>query len=68
MDSAIALAGHLRAENQVAGWEAVRDEIRTAILTRGWNEKTGAFAQAFGSGDLDASNLMLAITGFLPSR
>jgi alpha,alpha-trehalase len=26
----------------------------------------GAFIQAFGSDDLDASNLMLAITGFLP--
>jgi alpha,alpha-trehalase len=67
VDSAIALAGHLRAEDRVAGWEAIRDEIRTAILTRGWNEKTGAFTQAFGSADLDASNLMLAITGFLPA-
>jgi GH15 family glucan-1,4-alpha-glucosidase len=34
-------------------------------LTRGWNERAGAFTQTFGSEDLDASSLMLAITGFL---
>jgi alpha,alpha-trehalase len=65
VDRAIALAGHLGAEGRVADWEAARDEIRAAILTRGWNERAGAFTQAFGSEDLDASNLMLAITGFL---
>jgi GH15 family glucan-1,4-alpha-glucosidase len=66
LDRAIALAGHLGAEDRVAGWAAARDEIRSAILTRGWNERAGAFTQAFGSEDLDASSLMLAITGFLP--
>ena len=67
VDGAISLAGHLGAEDRVADWEAARAEIRAAILTRGWNERTGAFTQAFGSEDLDASNLMLAITGFLPA-
>jgi alpha,alpha-trehalase len=65
VDSAIALASHLGAEGRVADWETARDEIREAILTRGWNEKAGAFTQAFGSEDLDASSLMLTITGFL---
>jgi alpha,alpha-trehalase len=65
VDSAIDLAGHLGAEDRVADWETARDEIRAAILTHGWNEKTGAFTQAFGSEDLDASSLMLTITGFL---
>ena len=65
VDRAIDLAAHLGAEGRVADWEAARDEIRAAILTRGWNERAGAFTQAFGSEDLDASNLMLAITGFL---
>jgi len=65
VDCAIALAGHLGAEGRVADWRAARDEIRAAILTRGWNERAGAFTQAFGSEDLDASSLMLAITGFL---
>ena len=67
VDRAIGLAGHLGAEDRVSGWAAARDEIRAAICERGWNERAGAFTQAFGSEDLDASSLMLAITGFLPA-
>ena len=66
LDRAIALARHLGAEDRVTDWAAARDEIRAAILERGWNERAGAFTQTFGSEDLDASNLMLAITKFLP--
>jgi GH15 family glucan-1,4-alpha-glucosidase len=66
LDRAIALAPRLGAEGRTGDWAAARDEIRTAILEHGWNERAGAFTQAFGSEDLDASNLMLAITGFLP--
>ncbi len=65
VDCAIALASHLDAEDRVADWGTARDEIRAAILTHGWNERAGAFTQAFGSEDLDASSLMLTITGFL---
>jgi alpha,alpha-trehalase len=67
LDRAIALAPQLGAQRKVAGWTAGRDEIRAAILKRGWSQKAGAFTQAFGTDDLDASNLMLAITGFLPA-
>jgi hypothetical protein len=66
LDRAIALAARLNAEDRVREWAAARDEIRAAILEHGWNEKAGAYTQAFGSEDLDASSLMLAITGFLP--
>jgi len=68
LDRAIALAPRIGAEDKVAGWSAVRDEIRAAIVTHGWSEKAGAFTQAFGREDLDASSLMLAITGFLPGN
>jgi GH15 family glucan-1,4-alpha-glucosidase len=67
LDRAIALAGQLGAEDRVDGWAAARGEIRAAIAERGWNERVGAFTQAFGSEDLDASALMLAIAGFLPA-
>jgi alpha,alpha-trehalase len=66
LDRAIALAEPLEANDRVAGWTATWDEIRAAILERGWSDRAGAFTQAFGADDLDASNLMLAITGFLP--
>jgi alpha,alpha-trehalase len=66
LDRAVALADHLDATDRVEGWTASREEIRAAILEHGWSERAGAFTQAFGGDDLDASNLMLAITGFLP--
>ena len=67
LDRAIALASQLSAGHKVPGWTAVRDQIHAAVLEHGWSEKAGAYSQAFGSDDLDASNLMLAITGFLPA-
>ena len=66
LDRAIALAPELGAGHRVEDWAAAREEIRAAILEHGWSQRAGAFTQAFGSEDLDASNLMLAITGFLP--
>ena len=66
LDRAIELAPQLGAEERVTAWTTARDEIRAAIVEHGWNEQAGAFTQAFGGEDLDASNLMLAITGFLP--
>src|ERR1700745_3490469 len=66
LERAIDIAPQLGAQHRVEEWAAAREEIRAAILEQGWNEKAGAFTQAFGSEDLDASNLMLAITGFLP--
>ena len=68
LDGAIGMASRLDAEDRVAGWTAIRDEIRAAILERGWNHRVGAFTQAFDSEHLDASSLMLAVTGFLPAN
>jgi GH15 family glucan-1,4-alpha-glucosidase len=66
LDRAIALAPALEAGDRVAGWKHTREQIRTAILTEGWNPEAGAFTQAFGTADLDASALILPLTGFLP--
>ncbi|MDQ2873746.1 MAG: glycoside hydrolase family 15 protein [Actinomycetota bacterium] len=67
LDRAVRLAGMLDAAGRVAEWTAERERIRQAIETQGWSEKAGAFAQSFGSDELDASNLMLLLTGFLPA-
>ncbi|HEY2429968.1 MAG TPA: glycoside hydrolase family 15 protein, partial [Acidimicrobiales bacterium] len=67
LDRAIRLAPMLDAEGRVEEWTATRDEIRRAIETQGWSEGAGAFVQSFGAEELDASNLMLLITGFLPA-
>jgi GH15 family glucan-1,4-alpha-glucosidase len=65
LDRAVALADLLGAEDRVEAWTAARDEIGAAILQHGWSESAGAYTQAFDGDDLDASNLMMAITGFL---
>ncbi|HVN13107.1 MAG TPA: glycoside hydrolase family 15 protein [Kineosporiaceae bacterium] len=67
LDRAIALGQLLRAEDRVDAWKRTRDEIHAAVLEHGWSERAGAFAQSFGSDDLDASTLMMPIVGFLPA-
>lgn len=66
MDCAIRLAKLLKAEDKVFSWTAVREDIRAAIESKGWSERSQAFTQAFGSDQLDASCLMISIVGFLP--
>jgi GH15 family glucan-1,4-alpha-glucosidase len=68
LDRAIALADMLGASDHVETWIAIREEIRSAILEQGWSARAAAFTQAFGSDELDASNLMMAITGFLSAK
>jgi len=67
LDRAIALADRIGAAERVPDWQASRAEIRAAVLDQGWSEAAGAYTQSFGSDDLDASNLMMAIVGFLPA-
>ncbi|HZD75340.1 MAG TPA: glycoside hydrolase family 15 protein, partial [Actinomycetota bacterium] len=68
LDRAISLANQLHATDRITDWSAGRQQIHAAILNQGWSETAGAFTQAFGSHDLDAASLMLAITGFLPAH
>jgi GH15 family glucan-1,4-alpha-glucosidase len=67
LDRAIALADRLDALDRVDRWKATRAEIADAIMTQGWNEEVGAFTQSFGDKELDASNLMMPIVGFIPA-
>jgi GH15 family glucan-1,4-alpha-glucosidase len=67
LDRAVKLAPQLGEHARTAAWTAARDEIREAILTRGWSEKRQAFAQSFDSDELDAAQLLMPILGFLPA-
>jgi GH15 family glucan-1,4-alpha-glucosidase len=67
LDRAVALADHLDASDRVEDWKETRGKVREAILNRGWSDRAGAFTQSFGSDELDASNLMLPLVGFLPA-
>lgn len=46
-------------------WMKTRDAIYQEIMTRGWNEKRGAFVQHYDSDALDASNLLMPLTFFI---
>lgn len=67
LERAVALADRLDARHRVDEWKRVQDEIHAAIVTNGWSDTAKAFTQSFGSDDLDASNLMMALVGFLPA-
>ena len=48
-------------------WRAARDDVRAAILERGFSESANSFVRSFGDDDtLDAANLLVPVTGFLP--
>jgi GH15 family glucan-1,4-alpha-glucosidase len=61
------LADRLDASDRVEAWKQTQDQIREAILTRGWSDRASAFTQSFGSDELDASSLMVPLVGFLPA-
>jgi GH15 family glucan-1,4-alpha-glucosidase len=67
LDRAVALADRLDASERVGEWKSVQDEIHEAIVTKGWSDRAHAFTQSFGSDELDASNLMMPLVGFLPA-
>jgi len=67
LDRAVKLADQLGEHAKLGDWAAARDEIRDAVLERGWSEKRQAFAQSFDSDELDAAQLLMPIVGFLPA-
>nr|WP_281381642.1 glycoside hydrolase family 15 protein [Conexibacter arvalis] len=48
-----------------ARWRRERDAVADAIARDGWDERRGAFVQAFGARELDAAALLLPVTGFV---
>jgi GH15 family glucan-1,4-alpha-glucosidase len=67
LDRAVKLADQLGDHARTEAWEVARDEIRAAVLERGWSETKQAYAQAFDSDELDAAQLLMPILGFLPA-
>jgi len=67
LDRGIALAHLMGAQRYVDGWTRAREEIREAILARGWSDRAQAYTQAFDSEVIDASALMMPLVGFLPA-
>jgi len=65
IDRAVKIAMDRSLPCDIGGWIRVRDAIYREIMEKGWDEERGIFVQHYGSRSLDASNLMMVLTGFL---
>jgi GH15 family glucan-1,4-alpha-glucosidase len=54
-------------DQHVERWKKIRDQIHAQVCERGYNAAKRAFTQVYGSDALDASLLMMPLTGFLPA-
>ncbi len=54
------------ADEHLERWQKIRDQIHAEVCERGYNAEKKAFTQYFGSDAMDASLLMMPLTGFLP--
>jgi GH15 family glucan-1,4-alpha-glucosidase len=66
-DRAVKAVEQYHLEGPVERWRAVRSKIHDEVCRRGFDEKKGAFVQSYDSTELDASLLLIPITGFLPA-
>ena len=65
LDRGLRLADKRALPADRAKWMRERDCIYEEVMTRGWNEKRHAFTQFYGSGDLDASLLIMPLVFFM---
>jgi len=65
-DRAVRMHEEFGHDGPVERWREIRDEIKREVLANAWSDRHQAFAQSYGSDDLDASVLLLPIMGFLP--
>ena len=66
LDRGIKIAKRLGDHSRLERWIEARDEVKNAILERGFNRRLGSFVQHFDSDVLDASCLLVPVMGLLP--
>jgi len=66
VDRGIKLAQGLERNEKVSYWRQAAEDIRSDILTKGWNPKKETFTQHYDTEALDASALLIPLFGFLP--
>jgi GH15 family glucan-1,4-alpha-glucosidase len=65
LDRGVRLANDRGDAERSQQWAAAAEQLRSEILERGTDDR-GVFRQHYDTTDLDASNLLIAIMGFLP--
>ncbi|TAK87122.1 MAG: glycoside hydrolase family 15 protein [Betaproteobacteria bacterium] len=65
-DRAVKTVEQFHQEGPVERWRELRSRIHADVCAHGWNPQRGSFVQSYGSEELDASLLLIPLTGFLP--
>ena len=68
LDRAIKLAEKHGRPANVPKWGRERDRVYEQIMSCGWNSRTGAFTQHYGTEVLDSSLLQMPLMGFVAPR
>jgi GH15 family glucan-1,4-alpha-glucosidase len=66
-DRAVKMVESMGLPGPVERWRTLRERIRGDIYEHGVSRKRGCFVQSYGSEALDASLLLIPVTGFLPA-
>jgi GH15 family glucan-1,4-alpha-glucosidase len=65
-DRAIKIAESSTLDAPISRWKETRDVIHKQVCEKAFNKRLNSFAQHYGSEQLDASVLLMAMVGFLP--
>jgi GH15 family glucan-1,4-alpha-glucosidase len=66
-DRAVGACERIGLDGPVGRWRAIRDEIHAEVCREGYDASRKTFTQSYGSPNLDASLLLVALVGFLPA-
>ncbi|MFC6724541.1 glycoside hydrolase family 15 protein [Halobium palmae] len=66
LDRALTIADEHEFDAPVDEWESTRAEIEEATVEEGYDEERGSFTQSFRNDQLDATVLMVPMSGMLP--
>ena len=67
MDRAVKAVERFGLDGPVDRWRRLRSEIHADVCSLGFDAQRGTFTQSYGSRELDASLLLIALVGFLPA-
>ena len=67
MDRAAKIAHLLNKPHYMETWRGIANDIKEDVLNKGWNQELQTFTQTYSNSDLDASLLLMAEYGFIPS-
>jgi alpha,alpha-trehalase len=68
LDRGLKMARHGKLDVPLDQWRSSAEEIRSAILERGFSKRLNSFIQCFEEEELDATALLIPIHQFLPAE